>query len=124
MRILTVILLLCFVLPTGLKLGLLVDYQARYDYYATVLCENKENQELECNGKCALMKDLKSVEQTNSEPEEPTSPNTCNTELYIENNLLEAVLVTQDENSKSPIHYTNLYSRECVEPIEHPPQLI
>lgn len=30
------------------------DYFVRYDYYRTVLCENQDEPELECNGKCHL----------------------------------------------------------------------
>jgi hypothetical protein len=30
------------------------DYFVRYDYYSNVLCENQEEPELQCNGKCHL----------------------------------------------------------------------
>jgi len=35
-----------------------LDYVVNYDYITKVLCENKEKPELQCNGKCHLMKEL------------------------------------------------------------------
>jgi hypothetical protein len=34
------------------------EYIVFYDYFKNELCENKENIELECNGKCHLTKEL------------------------------------------------------------------
>lgn len=36
-----------------------VEYAVNYDYISKVLCVNKDNPELGCNGKCHLMKQLK-----------------------------------------------------------------
>jgi len=42
----------------------IVNYVINYDYIATVLCENKDKMELQCNGQCYLMKQLaKELEQ-------------------------------------------------------------
>jgi hypothetical protein len=35
----------------------LVDYAINYEYISKVLCENKAKPELQCNGKCHLMKE-------------------------------------------------------------------
>lgn len=36
-----------------------VEYAINYDYISKVLCINKGNPEMHCNGKCQLMKKLK-----------------------------------------------------------------
>ncbi|WP_148868671.1 hypothetical protein [Tenacibaculum adriaticum] len=36
-----------------------VEYAINYDYISKVLCINKDKPELNCNGKCQLMKELK-----------------------------------------------------------------
>src|SRR5690625_3481286 len=36
----------------------IVEYITKYDYIISVLCENKDQPELECNGKCYLSKQL------------------------------------------------------------------
>lgn len=46
-----------------------LEYAVNYDYITKVLCENKEAPQLECNGKCYLMKELAKA----SEDEKPLS---------------------------------------------------
>ncbi|WP_318640765.1 hypothetical protein [Flavobacterium ardleyense] len=46
-----------------------LEYVVNYDYITQVLCENKATPELECNGKCHLMKELAKA----SEVEKPLS---------------------------------------------------
>ncbi|WP_123766447.1 hypothetical protein [Myroides marinus] len=38
-----------------------VEYIVNYDYIATVLCENVDKPELQCNGKCHVAKELEQV---------------------------------------------------------------
>lgn len=40
-----------------------MEYYANYDYIVNVLCENKDEPVLECNGKCYLKKEMKKVSQ-------------------------------------------------------------
>jgi hypothetical protein len=53
------------------KLFLITNYLYQYDYYVTVLCENKEKEEIKCNGTCHLAKELKTADPVGSEPELP-----------------------------------------------------
>lgn len=39
-------------------------YQWQYDYFANVLCENQDQPELHCNGKCQLAEMLAPAEDT------------------------------------------------------------
>ena len=45
-----------------------MEYVVNYDYISTVLCINQDKPELECNGKCALMKSIeKSTQEEHNE---------------------------------------------------------
>lgn len=46
-------------------------YQANYDYYAEVLCENKDKPELHCDGKCYFAKQLAQEENYGKDTEPP-----------------------------------------------------
>jgi len=60
------------VLPLLVKVGIVVNYIFQYERYATELCENLDQPELECNGKCQMMEELNKVEQRNeTAPELP-----------------------------------------------------
>jgi len=45
----------------------LVDYEINYDYYAEVLCENKTEPELHCDGKCQLLDGIEDEMKTSKE---------------------------------------------------------
>lgn len=47
----------------------LVEYMANYEYIATVLCENRDAPEMNCNGKCYLSKML--AEQKRQQDKNP-----------------------------------------------------
>ena len=44
------------------KLEVYLCYQINIKYISSVLCENKNNPDLHCNGKCYMKKKLKSLE--------------------------------------------------------------
>lgn len=46
-----------------------MGYMANYDYYAYVLCENKNKPEQHCNGKCCLNKQIRKNSERSSENE-------------------------------------------------------
>lgn len=67
--------LLCIItLPVMHKVFTIADYVIHQEYIAEVLCINKEEPELKCNGKCHLAKELNKSE--NSEKENKNSNNT------------------------------------------------
>ncbi len=65
-----------------------VGYFINQDYYAEVLCENKEEEDSCCKGKCAMEKELVNL----SEKEEPGSSKTPNSEIKI--TKVEEAIVT------------------------------
>ena len=50
-----------------LKLGIVAWYQANKQYVSTVLCENKDNPQMKCCGKCYLRKQLNKTEGSGSQ---------------------------------------------------------
>jgi len=44
------------------KVWIIISFKINQDYIAKVLCVNRDKPEVSCNGKCALMKDLKADE--------------------------------------------------------------
>ncbi|WP_345204050.1 hypothetical protein [Chryseobacterium ginsengisoli] len=46
----------------------LVEYAVNYDYISEVLCVNKSNPELHCNGKCYVSKQIAKTNDTDSSP--------------------------------------------------------
>lgn len=61
-KTLAIFLVLIMTLPSALKFAILVDFKINQDFIAKVLCINKEEPELQCNGKCHLKKQLDKVE--------------------------------------------------------------
>lgn len=62
-----------------------VGYELNKNYIATVLCENKAKPELNCNGKCYLMKKIKQAEKTDQKPAQTTS------KRFLSDNFLSTV---------------------------------
>lgn len=48
-----------------------IEYMANYDYITTELCENKDNTELDCDGKCYLSKEIAKTQTEDSTDNKP-----------------------------------------------------
>lgn len=82
MKQLVYIVILSFVIKPVFPL---IDYAVNYKYIATVLCENKAKPELQCNGKCHLMKSLgKNAETDSSQPLEKKTTSSEKEVLFYE----------------------------------------
>ncbi|WP_431123365.1 hypothetical protein [Flagellimonas flava] len=102
-----------------------VEYVANYDYIVTVLCENKEKPQLQCNGKCYLAKQLeKSAEQDEQNPFGEHNPNTEIQHPVFFQTLLITGLGTQFSNTSkakftgTPLLLSNLFVVEISQPPE------
>ena len=51
-----------------------IEYNLNYDYIAKVLCINKDEPELQCNGKCQLAKEIKKTIPIDTQDEQPALP--------------------------------------------------
>lgn len=102
-----------------------LEYVLNYEYIATELCENKEEPELQCNGKCHLMKELAKA----SEDEKPISKGkTLHQEIEVL--FYEPIANFNFDNynfsySKPQITvYKNLYTHLSEISFFHPPTLV
>ena len=104
----------------------IVSYVVNYDYISTELCENKDDVEMECNGKCHLKKELAKEIQENNHISESKKVNFVETSLLfcsdIEPFTFNRVLF--EEENKSLISYSNLYQKENIYTIFHPPAIL
>lgn len=64
-----------------MKTGLVVRYWIQQDYYANVLCQNREEPSLKCKGKCALMKEMQAADT--GTPGKPVLPDVSKLEISI-----------------------------------------
>lgn len=123
LRVLSIALLVTLLLPLSLKFTVLADYMMRYKHYAMVLCENKENSEMKCNGKCQLSKGLAKASQSEEKNTIPEIPSQANVEIsffivpFNNRNIsnrsdLELNLVLKQPNS----HYFRLHNNTVFRP--------
>lgn len=88
-----------------------IEYIANYEYISQVLCVNKDNQKMKCNGKCHLMKELAKA----SENDKPISSdkklaNQKFEVLFFED--FKPVIITSfyfDRKQTSSSNYFNFY---------------
>lgn len=103
-----------------------VEYFAFYDYIKNERCENQDNQELECNGKCHLKKELaKAADATEKGNENRTFPVEIHLVFFneLQENLVPfAPIYSNDQKVKSA--YNNLYTYQKSTTVFHPPVLI
>jgi len=101
----------------------LLEYAAFYDYIKNELCVNKEMPEMQCNGKCHLMKQL--AKSTDSEPgneKNQTSIIIENTIVYFQDTKVNySFLALQDQESKKEFTYNKIYKFQYIDFIFHPP---
>ncbi|MEO1447961.1 MAG: hypothetical protein AAFV07_00450 [Bacteroidota bacterium] len=57
-----------------------VDYAVHQQYFAEVLCPNKDRPELKCQGKCVLMQKIQAAQQ---EPQSPDAPVPISVEDFL-----------------------------------------
>ncbi|PWJ35997.1 hypothetical protein BC781_10910 [Sediminitomix flava] len=73
------------------------DYQIRKEYYAEVLCINKNKIELACAGSCQLKDNLKQAQETNTDENVQESPVL---DLYVERSELLSTKPQTEFNPK------------------------
>ncbi len=101
------------------------DYIINYEYIANELCENKEEPELKCNGKCHLMKELAKA----SDDEKPMSEKKSlhqETEVLFYQSVFTFTFKSDAPNVDyvQSTAYSNLYSHLAVVSVFHPPAFI
>ena len=103
-----------------------IDYIVNYDYISKELCENKAKPELECNGKCQLMKELAKA----SEEDKPISTDKKTVHFETELLFFQEIenLITRQTYFQHKINisdnYSNLYFHMNSCTVFHPPAII
>lgn len=100
----------------------IIEYSIQYDYIVTVLCENKDQPELECNGSCYLSKQL--AKEANNDQENPlnSSNKTEVPQILIFEELKDfdfifpAEIATLNLFEEMPENYHYLFSFEILDP--------
>ena len=111
-------------LPSLLKIGVLIDYKIHYDFIVKILCINKDEPIAECNGKCYLSTQLKNVDKQEDNP--ASIPKIINLEIlycYF-NNSIDFLKQPNAYSSNCVVPYDNeFYNSSFIPDIFHPPQL-
>ncbi len=103
-----------------------MDYVFNYEYIVKELCENKAKPEMQCNGKCYLMKEMAKT----SENDNPVSSDKKASHHEFEVLYLTAIgnydIVGLQEPISSEVNadYSNLYFLEKTVSFFHPPSSI
>ena len=84
------------------------------------LCENKDQPELQCNGKCHLKKVAERNTENQQEPAKFTSLKEI-TLFVVENLNMHFSSLQESEINLS--YYQDLYAFKGIYPIDHPPQV-
>lgn len=101
-----------------------VEYIVNYDYIVKELCENKAKPELQCNGKCHLMKDLaKASENENNDSKDKKSSSTSVYEVLFFENAFDLKITKPIFFSNKMVNsdYSDLYVYQNVSSFFHPP---
>lgn len=104
----------------------IVEYMVNYDYIVTKLCENRDEPEMQCNGKCYLTKQL--AKEAAGEDKDPLGNNSKKREIQqyiISESLPDFHLGTKNVfgSRKSIAYRPNLYTSLFTSKILHPPRV-
>ena len=116
-RILSIVLLLAYLGTISTTLAPLVYYISHQDYISQNLCENRDQVDLECNGKCYLNEKLSETTQKRNQE------NRIDIEKYpelISLSVFSKVFSCNHFVLAYPI-FCNLYSFDCINDVFHPP---
>lgn len=106
------------------KTAAVIWYKANQSYVANTLCENRDQPELQCNGRCVLAKKIAAAEQR-----ENNVPNPSQIQVKIEPCIIEKQHDALDDMLRA---FVNLNFQDLkVEPssamaegVFHPPQMV
>ncbi|WP_406685650.1 hypothetical protein N1F78_08000 [Seonamhaeicola sp. MEBiC1930] len=99
-----------------------LEYVLNQDYIAEFLCINKDKPELQCNGKCHLVKEIEKQQQ-----QEPLSALSISMENYpigfVSIYKLKSLLIFY-KNNKTHYSYNQLYHFDYLEACFQPPDVV
>ncbi|MEC5172485.1 hypothetical protein [Chryseobacterium nepalense] len=100
----------------------LVEYAVNYNYISEVLCVNKNNPELHCNGKCYVSKQIAKTHDTDSSPLNKTKNSGQKLlDIYVLPDITEIKTSKDAFFSNTSFLYETAYSFLFLKPIFRPP---
>lgn len=100
------------------------EYALNKQYISQILCENKDQPKLNCEGKCYLAKRIIAIEETPAKERKPVTPkNFLEKELLSLCQRCEATLHIQDSGKLLPMTGRTVFSSKFYTDIFHPPRL-
>lgn len=126
-RLISVFLLLTLCSQLLLKLGVVVSWKINQDYIIENLCINRNRPEMECNGKCCLQTQLKSVDESQTDKKGTSLPaklKVFESDNYIENYTFSFFESIQKLSKENLSILNNLYSFDYLNTCFHPPQTL
>ena len=123
-QLIAILLLLCISYQSFVKLGIVIWYQVNKEYVSRNLCENKNQPEKKCCGKCYLNKQLNKADKGTTE-NTSSVPKKWNLGELIAYTLSQEVNVLPWFFSENSINHHSLYVSFSPEgtyiPVFHPP---
>lgn len=120
-RVLSILLIALYGLTLSQAYMPQVNYWMNRDYIASVLCENKDKPELECNGQCHLKKQIKKHSDKEKEGEEVSER--LMVEFIGEIDSF-TVLEVDGKQEMVPSYYCDNLDAGVKQGIFHPPKLL
>lgn len=124
-KVISIFLLLTICSQYLLKAGILISWKINQTYISENLCINKDKPEMNCNGKCHLQKQLKSVEEKQDNTDKTSLPlklKVLETDNFvsISESFIPAIAETKNLSVVSILN--NLYSFDYRNTCFKPPQ--
>jgi len=118
-RIIALALLLAMLSPILAKLFVYAEFKSNQAYIAAALFENRDRPELNCEGKCYLMKKLKAAEDKEKKQENQAQKKASVDLFYVEETVAPVLVITIPALKKASAQKFSLpeFDRE----IAHPP---
>lgn len=118
-RIIALALLLAMLSPILAKLFVYAEFKSNQAYIAATLCENRDRPELNCEGKCYLMKKLKAAEDKEKKQENQAQKKASVDLFFVEKTVAPVLVITIPAQKKASTQKFSLpeFDRE----IAHPP---
>jgi hypothetical protein len=126
-RLTAFLLLGLFLLQLGTKLFVELDFLLNQTTIIEKLCENKVKPEMQCNGKCYLMKELAKLEAPaeNSEDQVPSYPTYFKSvDCFTEISFMTILNPSETDKARLTLNfYQNFYTLDCIFDIDYPPAI-
>jgi hypothetical protein len=117
-RLIAFTLLLALLSSILSKLFVYAEFKSNQAYIAATLCENRDRPELNCQGKCYLMKKLKEAEDKEKKQENQAQKKASVDLFFVNEPVAPALVMTVPAKKKPSIQKFSLpeFNREITQP--------